>query len=475
MKNIIKSILLQETKRIFEERQKWDDDTLRDEALKYKTKEEFRLQSPSAYGVANRKGKDFFNSITKHLTRKTKWNEDSLKNEASKYNSLIDFRNANKSAYQLAQNIGMDFFNEITSHMDRRRDKWTDDELIQDALKYSDLGDYIKNSTGDSVARKRGKDFYRKITSHMTRKNAEIYIYSEDELKLEALKYKTRNEFNEKNGVAYRQALNKGKDFYESIVQHMGDIGDIKKRMIYAFLFPNNIIYVGLTYKLEIREKQHLQIDDTTKKSPVKNYIKETGIQPQLIKLTDYIPYDEAQKKEDEFIKKFTNEGYTLLNTQKAGSLGAGINKWTKNKLKQLALTYTDYTKFTKEQRSAYTTAKNMGILDDITSHMVKSGRIKWTEDMVKQIALAYNDLNSFYYGNSNAYQAAIRFGILDDITSHMKRKILKKRVKKYTKETILNILQDYTSYQDFYTNNHQAYVKAIELGLIDDIKKYYK
>lgn len=430
MKLIIKSILLEEVKKILKEL-KWDDNSLTDEALKYKTKEEFRLLSPSAYSSAYSRGKEFFNSITSHQVRKTKWNEDSLKNEALKYNSLSDFRNANKSAYQLAQNIGMDFFNEITSHMDRRRDKWTDDELIQDALKYNDIGTYIKNSTGDGVARTKGNDFYKKITAHMSRKKIESYDYSEDELKIEALKYKSRKEFRKKNQPAYNQSLGKGKDFYESIVQHMGDIGDIKKRMIYAFLFPNNIIYVGLTYKLEIREKQHLQVDDTTKKSPVKNYIRETGIQPQLIKLTDYIPYDEAQKKEDEFIKKFTNEGYTLLNTQKAGNLGAGINKWTKNKLKQLALNYDNISDFNKEQRSAAQSALNMGIYDDITSHMTRKREKK----------------------------------------SYLHKRNPKKT---WTQEEIFNVLKDYQSFTDFHQKNNSAYRSAIKLDIINDVKKYY-
>ena len=165
MKELIKYILRNDLKTVLEGRKSlWSDEELKQEALKYKTKEEFRNTNKSAYSAAYNKGKEFFNSITSHQVHKTKWNEDSLKNEALKYNSLTDFRNANKSAYQLAQNKGMDFFNKITSHMDRRRDKWTDDELIQDALKYNDIGTYIKNSTGDGAARTRGNDFYKKIS-----------------------------------------------------------------------------------------------------------------------------------------------------------------------------------------------------------------------------------------------------------------------------------------------------------------------
>lgn len=425
MRELIRFILKNELKTILEGRKNiFSDEELRQEALKYNTKEDFRNLSKSAYSAALYKGKDFFDSITSHQIRKTKWDDESLEKEASKYDSLAEFRKSNKSAYQLVLNRGVDFLNKITSHMDRKKDKWTDDELIQDALKYQNLEDYIKNSTGDDAARKKGRDFYLMITSHMTRKNRpteQIKKYSDDELKTEALKYNTRSEFSKKNNDAYRQALAKGIDFYESIIQHMGDIGDIKKRMIYAFLFPNNVIYVGLTYKIEIREKQHLQVDDDTKKSPVKDYINKTGQEPKLIKLTDYLPYKEAQQKEDEFIKKYTDKGYTILNTQKAGNLGAGPKKWTKNKLKQLALKYDNVYQFYKENRSAYQTATNMGILKDITSHMSRNRKVRqvWTKEDIFKILPNYLNYADFYKKNKSAYRIALSLSIIDDIKKY--------------------------------------------------------
>lgn len=59
--------------------QKWTDDELRDEALKFNTKNEFRKSNTSAYGAAKKRGDEFFNNITSHFVSGYKLNSQEKK------------------------------------------------------------------------------------------------------------------------------------------------------------------------------------------------------------------------------------------------------------------------------------------------------------------------------------------------------------------------------------------------------------
>jgi hypothetical protein len=96
----------------------WTDEMLRDEALKYDTKNKFAKGSNNAYNAAKRRGDDFFNSIISHMkTLRRSWTEDELRNEALKYDTKTKFRKGSPSAFTLSRNKGSDFYNSVTSHM----------------------------------------------------------------------------------------------------------------------------------------------------------------------------------------------------------------------------------------------------------------------------------------------------------------------------------------------------------------------
>jgi adenine C2-methylase RlmN of 23S rRNA A2503 and tRNA A37 len=76
--------------------------------------------------------------------------------------------------------------------------------------------------------------------------------------------------------------------------------------------------YVGLTNDLERRKfDRKRDINDA-----VSIHISKTKITPNIIKLTEYLPIEEAIEKEKYYHDKYLNSGWKMLNRRKTGSLG---------------------------------------------------------------------------------------------------------------------------------------------------------
>jgi predicted GIY-YIG superfamily endonuclease len=176
--------------------------------------------------------------------------------------------------------------------------------------------------------------------------------------------FDNRTDFQKKYKGAYEFARLNG--FLEDICNHMIVLGDMYKRCIYAFEFNDNHVYVGLTFNINTREKDHLNDE----KSQVYKHIKSTNSKYNLIRLTDYIPVVNARFKEQEYVKLYEKKGWTILNSAKAGGTGGTPIKWSKDKCKKEALKYNHRNDFRKGSRGAYELARRNKWLDDICNHM---------------------------------------------------------------------------------------------------------
>jgi hypothetical protein len=361
MRELIKEIInnyINETRKI------WTDEKLRDEAKKYKTKAEFQKNSPNAYQTAIKKGKEFWGDITSHMTNLHKsWTDDTLKQEALKYKTPAEFYHNNPSAYRLSLN--------------------------------------------------RGDEFYRDATEHMTR----LTNWTEENIKNEALKYETKPEFRDNNPSAYMAADRLG--IMDEVTSHMIPVGSRYKRLIYAYEFPDNSVYVGLTYDMNKRDYSHMNRES----SAVYQYMLNTGLKPIKKTLTKFMDKTEASKMEGEIEKQYRDKGWTILNRAKTGTLGGDILIWKPEKIRQLFLQYDDLTKLYNEQPSAIQAAKRQGMdfYKDVTSHIARKHN-KWTDDMLRDEALKYKTRQEFRDSNQKAYQASKTRGdeFYNDITSHM-------------------------------------------------------
>ncbi len=115
MKDTIRRILNQfvNESQISEERFVWTDDEIRKEAKKYDRLADFNKLSKKASSAAYRRGKEFYDDVTSHMTKDYYkfWSDDDLRDEAKKYTSITDFQKSSPSAENSARSRGKDFFN----------------------------------------------------------------------------------------------------------------------------------------------------------------------------------------------------------------------------------------------------------------------------------------------------------------------------------------------------------------------------
>ena len=440
---------------IKKKRDKWTDDELESEALKYEYPSDFIKGSTSAYQSALKKGRDFYNKITSHMkTKNIDWTDDMLRDDAMKYKTKPEFMKNSPKAYQTAMNRGDDFWNKITSHMPNLHRTWTDDTLRQEALKYNTPTElYNDNPSAYKLIRDRGDEFFQSATEHMTRLNT----WDEESIRKEAKKYKTKGEFLKNNGSAYGAANRL--DILDSVTLHMEPSGSRYKRLIYVYEFPDKSAYIGLTYNLDKRDYSHMNNES----SAVYLHMKQTGLKPIKKTLTDYMDKKEASKTEGVLEKKYRDEGWTILNRAKTGTLGGDVLIWKPEKIRQLFLQYDNLSQLYDEQPSAIQAAKREGMdfYKDVTSHIARKHN-KWTDEMLKDEALKYKTRQEFRDANPKAYGASKNRGdeFYNTITSHMNFQRTQ-----WTDELLRDEAQKYNTRNDFAKQSPNAYTVARRKG----------
>ena len=148
----------------------WTSDRVQEEANKYQKRGDFAKGSPSAYNAVWKM--KILDQVCVHMDiplNKPCSNEE-LSIKAHKYDSVEDFRINGTSAYTLASSRGV--LKELCSHMTRERTYRTDEELRLAALPYLYRVDFQKGDRrAYEAAWERGEEFLNKICSHMKPSN----------------------------------------------------------------------------------------------------------------------------------------------------------------------------------------------------------------------------------------------------------------------------------------------------------------
>jgi predicted GIY-YIG superfamily endonuclease len=287
----------------------------------------------------------------------------------------------------------------------------------------------------------------------------------------EAFKYKIRSDFFKNSNGAYCSAL-KNK-WLDEICEHMLIIGNNRKRCIYAVEFSDNHVYIGLTYYIEKRFKDHTNNVDYNESS-VLEYINKTGLIPVIKQLTEYIDVKDASKLEG--IKKddYKNNGWIILNKTKCGSIGGNAIKWSKEKCAEAALKYKTRGEFKKELGWAYTSSLSNGWLDEICSHMEYMCRPNnyWNKEKCLKEALKFKTRRDFNIKSKGAYNASSKHGWLDEICNHMNTL---KNGTWQIKENCLKEALKYNSKTEFRKNCGGAYMASLRNNWLDEITQHMK
>jgi hypothetical protein len=123
---------------------------------------------------------------------------------------------------------------------------------------------------------------------------------------VDARKYANISEWKKNSKDAYRVACENG--WLDECCAHMKRIGTKYKKLVYAFVFPDNHIYVGLCFN---EERKNILLNSPN--NPVYNHILKTNQSPKYERLSDYILKGEASKLKQQYVEQYRNQGYKIL------------------------------------------------------------------------------------------------------------------------------------------------------------------
>jgi len=293
----------------------WSKEKCREEALKYKCKKDFKLNSETAYNLTIKKS--WMSEFSQHMTGRTlNWNVNMCKIDALKYKHKRDFIKYSSKAYHASIRIGC--LDEVTAHMVRPENCnkfWDKEKCREEALKYSSRVDFQKKSMSAYQAASTNK-WMDDIAKHMVRPENYNKIWNIETCTTEALKYETRTEFCDKSKGAYIVAHRL--KIIDNICSHMKTCGSLMYRCVYVYEFMDNHAYVGLTHNFDIRNKQHHR----SIKSSVNKHIIKTGLLPKHKILSEYVDVYLAQKLEKEYYLDYVKNGWDMLNIASTGGVG---------------------------------------------------------------------------------------------------------------------------------------------------------
>ncbi len=240
---------------------------------------------------------------------------------------------------------------------------WTKEKCQEEALKYRhrwEFGENCKSAYCSAIK----YNWLDEICSHM--EVIKHPKYTKEECHQEALKYNTRTEFQNNSKGAYATSCKN--NWIDEVCSHMRPPMNITKRLVYSYVFPDNVIYVGLTCNEVRRDNDHM--GRTKKQTPVSKYIEKTNIIPIKNILSDgYIDVEKARKLETDTINHYKNIGWTLLNTYGGGQTG-GVYRYTKTRCREEALKYDNIHDFKKERLNFYGAILRHKWVVELTAHM---------------------------------------------------------------------------------------------------------
>jgi hypothetical protein len=334
-------------------------------------------------------------------------------------------------------------------------------------------------------------EFFYEVTKNMVRTVRDPF--TDDELREIAKKYvgKTFKDFRDGDPNAYSAALDRGPctdgnkgpckekdnrkntyEFFKEITKGIEPTGSYSAKMVYVYEFRdenNNKVaaYVGLTDKEEVRHKEHMTgvtREGKDIKTAVTKFIEENpNLHFTKLKITDgYIDWKLARELEDEYEKKYAEDGWEILNVAKTGSLGRSFGV-SNDELKKRFDKYNTIRDIRKKDNSAYNTARTRGILDDLTKNYKKLAVIR-TDQELTTFALKYNTFDDFKKDKkAESVKVILRNrGLLPKIIELFKEKgdnpVYKKQlnrgpnvlIKKKTDQEIIDFALKYNTFDEF-------------------------
>lgn len=276
----------------------------------------------------------------------------------------------------------------------------------------------------------------------------------------DALKYSTKIEFKKNSSSAYAISYRNG--WMKEISKHMKLYGSKYKRCIYSYEFiEDKSVYVGLTYNIIERHNNR----NSHGNDQVVIHINKTGYIPTRKQLTDYIDVEIASKLEGEYLEKYKNDGWNILNIKPTGGIGGNTLYWNKERCIEVAKKCKTRSEFEKKYRGAYSSSLKNDWHDEINLilKLNKGPKIKHTKELCKEKALLCNTRKDFKKNFIHEFSAAYKNNWLEDICTHMVRKL------KWTKEKSREVASICKGRFDFKKKYKGAYVASLRNNWLNE------
>ena len=416
-----------------------------------------------------------------------KWTYEKLQEEALKYETKSEFQK-NSQAYQYAYRKNL--LNDICTHMKIIRKENFTFEKCKELASLCKTRNEFNKTYNSAYCAAINNNWMNDICSHMVEIVKPLRYWTYEKCQEEALKYNTKKEFRKECSSAYNVILfNK----WYHLLLHMKIIGNKYNKCIYAYEFLDNHVYIGLTYNIDNRKYDH----KTNKNSSVYKFIQKINLEPKIIKLTDYIPVNEAIEKEDYWVNVYKNNNWIILNRIKTGAIGSKLEILTKEYCDNLAKTCKSRTDFFDRYNGAYRKSLKNHWIDEFFPIE------KITKEHCYNFSKSCESRYDFYKKNQKLYTKSLKnnwideFFPVDNLTKEycydfaktcksktdfhnkyqkLHYKSLKNHwideffpIEKITKEYCFNFSKLCKSRCDFYKKYQKLYIKSLKNGWIDE------
>lgn len=352
----------------------------------------------------------------------------------------------------------------------------------EEASKYSNISDFEKNCVaGVKYSRENGwlTDFFEYKTKPSR------YWNDFEHCKELALTCKRISEFSQKSSAAYFWSRKNNWLVQFEWLKDESIYNGNKVDCVYVYEFTEyDSVYVGRTLirRLKKRDKEHhtsKYIDKNGNEhytyDAVAKFSEDNNcIIPPIKILESNLTVYEGRIKEDEYRKKYENDGWLILNKAKTGEFSSSIGslgrgKWTEDKCKEIALTCKSLSEFKRTNGSAYESARVNGWLYEyewfvdtriLLSEANKKRERKWTYDACYKLAKQCKTSSEFQSKSSRAYAASKKYGWFDDYKWFVSGFSLIKP-NKWTEEKCREIALTCLTKSEFQSKNSSAYDSA--------------
>jgi predicted GIY-YIG superfamily endonuclease len=282
-----------------------------------------------------------------------------------------------------------------------------------------------------------------------------------ENIKIEALKYNYKKDFRKNCRSAYNSAIKNG--WLDEICSHMNKIGNKFFRCIYVWEFDDKSAYIGLTYNIIKRKKEHT----SEKNSPV--YEKLKYVNGFCKQLTGYIPIKDAIKSEIFFIEKYKKD-WNVLNKNKGGGVGSSSFECTVEDCVKYALLCRTKAEFQKKYKKYYNYSVAVDIYKTLFEHLKYSKHDSgyWSKERCHDVALKCKNNKEFELKYPSAYVISRKKKWFNDITTHFIE--IKKHHKFWSIEKSLETAKTCSNRCELKKKYYQAYFILKNSNLLDVI-----